>query len=251
MARRCLVLALTLVLAATGAARAAELLVCAAASLTDVFTALGGEFERAGGDKPTFNFAASSVLARQIEAGGPCDVFVSADEEKMDGLERRKLVVAGTRRDLLGNELVVVVAADGTLAVGSAADLAAPAVRVLALAEPQSVPAGIYAKQWLQSIGLWSKLIDRVVPTENVRAALAAVEAGNADAGIVYRSDALGSKKVRVAYAVPAGESPKIVYPAAVMTTGKNAAGAKRFLEFLVSPTGREAFERCGFRALV
>ncbi|MFN7942155.1 MAG: molybdate ABC transporter substrate-binding protein [Thermoanaerobaculia bacterium] len=248
--RRTLCLLVAIFLSVSGAARAAELLVCAAASLTDVFAVLGAEFERAGGDKPTFNFAASSVLARQIEAGGPCDVFVSADEEKMDELERRKLVVPGTRRDLLGNELVVVVATASTLALRSATDLATPAVRLVALADPQSVPAGIYAKQWLMTAGLWSKVIDRVVPTENVRAALAAVEAGNADAGIVYRTDALGTKRVRIAYAVPAGESPKIVYPAAVLSTGKNAAGAKRFLELLVSPTGRQAFERFGFRAL-
>jgi molybdate transport system substrate-binding protein len=130
--------------------------------------------------------------------------------------------------------------------------IAAPAdivskVRVLALAEPQSVPAGIYAKQYLKAQKLWSKLIDRVVPTENVRAALAAVEAGNADAGIVYKTDAGISKKVRIAYEVARSEGPKISYPFAVVANTQQPEAARRFLTFLESPAAIEVFQKYGF----
>ena len=121
----------------------------------------------------------------------------------MNGLEKRKLLLPGTRKSVLSNTLVIVVPADSNLKIAGPTDLAAPSIRALALAEPQTVPAGIYAKEYLRKQGLWSKVIDRVVPTENVRAALAAVESGNVDAGIVYKTDAGISKKVKIAYEVP------------------------------------------------
>jgi molybdate transport system substrate-binding protein len=239
-------LALFLILSAASA-RAAELLVFGAASLTDVLKELGDSYGKSTGDKISFNFAASNTLARQIQAGAPADLFLSADEQTMDGLDKRGLLLAGTRKSVLSNTLVVVVPVSSTLKIAAAQDLAAPQVRVLALAEPQSVPAGIYAKQYLRTKKLWDRVIDRVVPTESVRAALAAVEAGNADAGIVYKTDAGISKKVKVAYEVPRAEGPKISYPFAVVGATKNAEAARRFLTWLESTGALEVFRRYGF----
>lgn len=241
-----LLLILTLALGGAHLAAAAELQVFAAASLTDALQELAAGYEKSNGDKILLNLAASSTLARQIQEGAPADLFLSADEEKMDGLEKKRLLLAGTRRSVLSNTLVVVVPADSTVKIAAPADLVSK-VRVLALAEPQSVPAGIYAKQYLRAQKLWDKVIDRVVPTENVRAALAAVEAGNADAGIVYKTDARISKKVKVAYEVAASEGPKISYPFAVVANSQQPDAARRFLAYLESPAALEVFRKYGF----
>jgi molybdate transport system substrate-binding protein len=228
-------------------ARAEEVLVFAAASLTDALGEIAKAYEAKAGDRAVFSFGASSTLARQIAEGAPADLFVSADEAKVDQLERQGKLVAGTRRDLLSNRLVIVVATDHGADVTSAEDLATAKVRVLALAEPQTVPAGIYAKEYLRRIGLWSKLIDKVVPTENVRGALAAVESGNADAAVVYETDALVSSKVKVVYQVPKELAPRIVYVAAVTQGGAHPAAAKRLLEALARPEAIAVFRRFGF----
>jgi len=228
-------------------ARAAEIHVFAAASLTDALKELSAPYEKASGDKIVLNLGASSLLARQIEEGAPADLFLSADEEKMDGLEKHRLLLAGTRRSVLSNTLVVVVPADSGLKIAAAEDLAGPRVRVLALAEPQSVPAGIYAKGYLQGKKLWSRVIDKVVPTENVRAALAAVESGNADAGIVYKTDAGISKKVKIAFEVPRAEGPKISYPFAVVAATRQPDAARRLLAWLESADALAVFQKYGF----
>jgi molybdate transport system substrate-binding protein len=251
MIRRTLIpafLALALLALLPGAPlRAAELQVFAAASLTDALQELATAYEKASGDKVLLNFGASSTLARQIQEGAPADLFLSADEEKMDGLEKHRLLLAGTRRSVLSNTLVVVVPADSTLRIAGAADLATSRVRVLALAEPQSVPAGIYAKQYLKAQKLWDRVIDKVVPTENVRAALAAVEAGNAEAGIVYKTDAGISKKVRIAWEVPQAEGPRISYPFAALAASRQPDAARRLLAWLESAEGLAVFRRYGF----
>lgn len=244
--RRCLPIFLALILAAVPAA-AGEVTVFAAASLTNVLQELGAEWQKSpGGEKVIFNFASSSALAVQIQAGAPADLFFSADEAKMDQLEKKKLIVPGSRRSLLSNTLAVLVAADSDIAIAGPQDLVKK-VRILALAEPQTVPAGIYAKEWLKTTGVWSKVIDKVVPTDNVRAAMSAVEAGNADAAIVYATDALISKEVKVAFAVPLAEGPKISYPLALVAGGKEEAAARRFAEYLTSDAGKAAFRRFGF----
>jgi molybdate transport system substrate-binding protein len=165
----------------------------------------------------------------------------------MDDLDRKGLLLPGTRRSVLSNTLAVVVPEGSQLSLTGPADLAGPAVRTLVIAEPTAVPAGIYAKEYLRSLGLWSKLIDRIVPTENVRAALAAVEAGNADAGIVYRTDALIGRRTRVAFEVPAAEGPPISYPFAALREGENPESARKFLEHLVSPEALDVFRKHGF----
>jgi molybdate transport system substrate-binding protein len=229
-------------------ASAADLQVFAAASLTDALKEIAPEYEKATGDKLVLNLGASSTLARQIQEGAPADLFLSADEEKMNGLEKRKLLLPGTRESVLSNTLVVVVPLDSNLRIAGPADLVA--VRALALAEPQTVPAGIYAKEYLKRKGLWSKVIDRVVPTENVRAALSAVESGNVDAGIVYKTDAAISKKVKIAYEVPRAEAPSISYPFAVLAASERKEAARKLLDYLHSPSALAVFRRHGFLIL-
>ena len=227
--------------------RAADLTIFAAASLADALKEIAHTYEPASGDKLLFNLAASSTLARQIKEGAPADVFFSADEAKVDDMAKGGLIDPATRRSLLGNTLVIVIAVDSRLVFHSAGDLAQAEVRRLALAEPQTVPAGIYAREYLQKLGLWAALTARVVPTENVRAALAAVEAGNVEAGIVYRTDALISKKVRIALEVPAAEGPRISYPLAVLRASRNPEAARRFAAYLASADARLIFAKYGF----
>lgn len=242
-----ILLSFLLVAGISGAARAAEVVVFAAASLTDALEEIGRAYERATGDRVVFNFGASSLLARQIENGASADLFLSADEAKMHRLEARGLLLPGTRRSVLSNALVVVVPRESAIRISSAADLAGPTVRTIVVAEPSSVPAGIYAKEWLSAAGIWSKVADRIVPTENVRGALSAIEAGNADAGIVYRTDAAIGRGVRVAYEVPDGEGPAISYPFAVLRDAPSGEAARKFLDYLVSEAGRGTFGKFRF----
>ncbi|HVS53642.1 MAG TPA: molybdate ABC transporter substrate-binding protein [Opitutaceae bacterium] len=236
-----------LALVAAFTARAAELNLFAAASLSDALTEIAKAYEPASGDQLRLNLGASSTLAVQIQQGAPADLFFSADEAKMNELAKAGLVAADTRVSLLSNTLVIVVNADGGAAISAPADLAQPAIARIALTEPQTVPAGIYAKEWLQKTGLWKKIIDRVVPTENVRACLAAVESGNVDAGIVYKTDALISKKVKIACEVAAADGPKISYPLAVIKASKHFAAARKFATYLAGPEARAVFVKYGF----
>jgi molybdate transport system substrate-binding protein len=227
--------------------RAALLQVFAAASLMDALNEIAPAYERASGDKLLFNFGGSNALARQIREGAPADVFISADESKMDSLQEAGLLRDATRQSLLSNTLAVVVGAESTLRIDSVRALAEPALKRLALADTRAVPAGVYAKEYLEKVGIWETIKDRVIPTENVRAALAAVAAGNADAGIVYKTDALLSKSVRVAYEVPVEEGPEISYSVAVVKESRNPGAAKRFLDYLTSEPGLAIFGEYGF----
>jgi molybdate transport system substrate-binding protein len=185
----------------------------------------------------------------QIKAGAPADIFFSADEAKMDDLAKQGLIDSATRKDLLSNSLVIVAPSDSTASMTSAAQLADPKFAKIALGQPQSVPAGIYAKEFLQKIGIWPQVEARIIPAESVRAALAAVETGNVDAGIVYKTDALHSKKVKIAYEVPVADGPAIAYPAALVQGSKHADAAKKFLEYLGKDRSLKIFEKYGFIA--
>jgi len=226
---------------------AEELTVFAAASLSDALKELAPAFEAQAGDKLRFNFGGSSTLARQIKEGAPADVFFSADEAKMDSLDSAGLIAPHSRKTLLSNSLVIVVAkADGPTLV-SAADLAKKGVRRLALGETKTVPAGIYAREYLSRCGLWETLAPKVVPLDNVRTALSAVEAGNAQAAIVYKTDALISDRVRVAVAIPPADGPNISYPVAIIATSNKKDAAARFVAFLQTSAAQAVFERHGF----
>jgi molybdate transport system substrate-binding protein len=231
---------LAALLGSAAAAPAQELLVFGAASLTESLQEIGKAFELKEAVKVRFSFGASSDLARQIQAGAPADVFFSADTAKMDTLEKAGLVRHEDRREFLSNCLVIVVASASPLSIQKPEDLVA--LRHFALPDPEAVPAGIYAKKWLESLGLWKDAPTKFVPTLDVRAALAAVESELAPAGIVYRTDAAISQKVRIAYEVTHG--PEISYSVAPLSA-KPAATA--FVEFLMGDTGRRVFARRGF----
>lgn len=236
---------LAAVLALT-AASAGEVNVYAAASLTDALKEIGANYKKQRSDKILFNFGASSLLARQITEHAPADIFLSADEAKMDDLQKKGLIRTETRRDLLSNSLVIVVPSDSKLAMDSPEQLVEKAEKI-AIADPRAVPVGIYAKEYLSKLDLWHKLEPKIVPTENVRTALAAVESGNVDAGFVYKTDANVSKKVKVAFSVPVEKGPAIRYPVAMVKSGRNDAAAEAFLHYLESDNARKIFEQYGF----
>lgn len=240
-------LAALLTLAPPGGLRGEELAVFAAASLADALEELARAYEASSGRSVVLNFGASSDLARQIQAGAAADLFFSADRAQVDALEAAGLVRGKDRADVLSNVLVVVTPADSRAALRSAAELLA--VRRIAMADPDAVPAGVYGRAWLQSAGLWTRLRQRVVPTLNVRAALAAVASGNADAGIVYRTDAMVAPGTRVAFAVAREDGPTIVYVLARLAASKKP-GAGDLSRFLASPGAAAVYERHGFIVL-
>ena len=226
-------------------ANANELFVSAAASLTDALKEIDARFEKQTGTKIVLNLGASSMLARQIEEGAPADVFISADEAQMDRLHKQ--IAPETRKDLLTNKLVVVIRSDSSARIAELADLTKAPFARIALADPQAVPAGVYAREVLKKAGLWEKIERKIVPAENVRAALAVVEASNADAAFVYKTDALSSSKVRVALQIPAELAPKIFYSMAILANSAHRVDAGRFLEFLKSDEAVQVFEKLGF----
>jgi molybdate transport system substrate-binding protein len=230
--------------------QAATLRVFAAASLTDSLKELGARFESRAGHRVTFSFGASSFLARQIEEGAPADIFFSADEAKMDALDSRGLILKSSRVSRLSNRLVIVVHKDRSVTVNTSADLAGSGIQRIALADPKTVPAGIYAREHLEKIGIWAAVRPKVVPTDNVRAALAAVEAGNVDAGFVYRTDVALSRQVRIAYEVPASVSPDIRYSMAVVKESRVREAAQAFLDYLRSEEAGRLFDQHGFIVL-
>lgn len=250
MAHRLLLL---LLLAATAPVQAAELLVFAAASMKPALDEIAALPEAKAIGEIKASYAASSALARQIDAGAPADVFISADLEWMDWLQQRGRVAAATRFVLARNELVLVAprASTLTLALSPAADLrAALGDSRIALAEPGSVPAGKYAKAAFARLGLWTQIETRYVATENVRAALALAARGEAPLAAVYRSDAVSEPGVRVVAAFPADSHPAIVYPAAALKDHDSDAVRKLFVLLRGNPA-QDILRRAGFHAAI
>lgn len=212
----------------------------AAVSLSEALQEIAAAFERQHGVRVTLNLAASNVLARQIAAGAKTDVFISADAIQMEVVRRSGVV----RRevDLLANRLVVLVAADSNVQLASASDLRRPEIVRIAIGDPAGVPAGAYAQQYLEAEKVWDALQSKIITTGSVRAALAALEAGNVDAAIVYRTDARIARRTRAAY--PSPSEPVVTYPAALLTAVPEAA---RFYAFLRSAAADAIFERHGF----
>ena len=244
-------LLLTLLLLMPFAARAeAPLTVFAAASLTNAMQDIGALWEAAGHPKPVFSFASSSTLAQQIEHGAPANLFLSADEKWMDDLAKHDGLAAGTRRDLVGNSLVLVEPAvhmhPVTLAAGIDMNAVLGANGRLAVGDPAHVPAGIYAKQSLQKLGLWPALQTRLAPADSVRSALRLVEVGEAPAGIVYATDVGVSPKLAIAGTFPPGSHDPILYPVGVVKSGDSKA-ARAFLAFLGTQACRDVFAHYGF----
>jgi len=224
--------------------------VSAAASLADALKEINTAFTHETGAGVELNVGASSALARQIEGGASADVFISADAARMDSLAAKGLVQSETREDQLSNALVIVVPADSPLQIASTKDLAGSAISRIATGDPKAVPVGVYAKAYLEKAGLWKDIEPKIIATENVRAALAAVESGNIDAGIVYKTDAAISKKVKIACEIPALEGQPIIYPMAVLKGTAQSGLAVQYLEFLDTPASKAAFTKFGFIVL-
>ena len=244
-------LAMMLSIGASVTVAAKPPLVLAAASLQESLSAAADTWAAQGHERPILSFAASSALARQVEAGAPADLFISADEQWMDDVEGKGFVAAGTRQAFLGNRLVLIAPATSTLKItirpGFALARAMGSGR-LAMADPDAVPAGKYGKAALVSLGAWDAVAPSVVRAENVRAALAFVERGDAAAGIVYATDAKASAKVRIVGVFPAASHPPIRYPLARLRSA-SSADAEPFRRFLLSSAGKRIFARFGFIA--
>jgi molybdate transport system substrate-binding protein len=231
-------------------AHAEEILVSAAASLTDVLKEIAGAYQVKSKHTAKFNFGPSNGLARQIEEGAPADIFFSADLAQMDNLDKNARLEPGTRKNLLSNQLVIIVPADSKLALSSPKDLLKAEVKKIALAEPAAVPVGIYSSKYLTDEGLWDQIKPKVVPVQDVRATLAAVESGNVEAGLVYKTDAAISKKVKIVYEVPIDKGPKIIYPLAIVKESKRKDAARDLLNYLLSPAAKGTFKKYGFAVL-
>lgn len=240
---------LTLLLSAA-AARADTVMVFAAASLTNALDEVGVRFTAATGHAVKASYAGSSALAKQIERGGPAQVFASADAQWMDYLVERGLIVAASRIDLLGNALVLVAPADSPLArveLGPRTDLAALAGSGrIATGNPDSVPVGLYFRQAMERAGQWPAVSAKLARADSVRSALAFVERGEAALGVVYATDAAASTRVKVIGSFPAAMHDAIVYPFALVA-GNDTPAARALLDFLRSAEARAVFARHGF----
>jgi molybdate transport system substrate-binding protein len=247
----CLALLLSVlgVISSGSAAQPQPLLVFAASSLTDVLNELGPQYTQQTGQPVKLSFAASSALARQIEAGAQADVFFSADTDWMDYLQKKALIDTSTRRTIVGNRLALIAPDDSKLSLqirpGFALAAALGSGR-LATGDPDSVPVGRYAKAALSSLGVWDSVSGRIAPAENVRTALEYVARGEATLGIVYQTDALIEKRVRVVDVFPADSHPPITYPAAVVASAKAGSGLN-FVKFLQGKAAQTVFHRYGF----
>jgi len=220
----------------------AELTVFAAASTTDVMEELAAAFTAKGGEEIRFNFASSGALARQIDAGAPVDLYVSANKKWMDFLEGKGLIAADTRVNVVRNSLVLAVPKDSTMTFEEfPGNLKGP----LAVGDFQSVPAGMYAKASLESLGWLDTVKDKLVMGSSVRTVLMYIERGETDAGIVYLTDAMRSNQVKVIGTFPADSHAPIVYPAARLKGAGDSAAA--FLEFIQSDEGTALWKKYGF----
>lgn len=232
-------------------ALADKVTVFAAASLQEALEEVAKPFEERTGHSVVTSFAGSSALARQIQSGAPADLFISADPDWADYVEQRGLVVAGSRRNLVRNELVLVAPANSKIDMKlvPGVDIAgALGGKRLALGDPEVVPAGKYARAALTRLGAWPALADRIAPAENVRAVLALVARAEAPLGVVYRTDAMAERAVRIVDRFPPDSHPPIVY--AVLRVKRGASSASQaFEDHLVSPEAMAIFTRLGFRA--
>jgi len=234
-------------------AQTPPLVVFAAASLKNALDEIAGNWRAKSDVAVKTSYAASSALAKQIEEGAPADLFISADLDWMDYIDKKGLLKPGTRSDLLGNSLVLIAGRDwskGEVKIG----VGFPLVDLLgggrlATANVAAVPSGKYGKAALEKLGVWDSVAMRLAEAENVRAALALVARGEAPLGLVYRTDAAAEPSVEIVGTFPADTHPPIVYPAAMLAAAKNVK-AEKFLHFLAGPEAKAIFERCGFTVL-
>lgn len=226
----------------------AEILVSAAASLKDALEEIKPVYENKNpGVKLVFNLGSSGTLQQQIEQGSPVHLFISAGKKQMDTLEEKKLIKEGTRTDLLGNQLVLITGKNNQV-VKNFADLVRAEVKHIGIGNPESVPAGKYAKETLISLKLWDAVPAKLVEAKDVRQVLTYVETGNAEAGLVYQSDTVVSEKVKIVAAAPFESHSPIIYPAAVIGSVGKTGEAEKFLEFLRGDEAMVIFTKFGFQ---
>jgi len=229
-------------------AQSTTLLIAAAASLQDALEELDSLFESANPEITiNYNFAASGPLQQQIEQGAPVDLFISAATRQMDALQEKNLIVTNTRRNLLTNSLVLVVPRNSTLGLTGFRQLTNSNVRKISIGEPRSVPAGQYAEEVFRNLGILEQLQPKFVYGNSVRNVLGTVESGNADAGVVYATDAKISDQVTQVATAPENVHSPIVYPIAVITASRNQQPANTYAQFLTSQTAQAVFQRYGF----
>lgn len=225
-----------------------ELHVSAAASMKDAITEIQANYQKkAPHVKLIVNLGASGTLQKQIEQGAPADIFISAAPKQMNELAAKNLVNKATRKNLLENKLVLIVPKDSTLSISKLEDLQNDAVKQISIGETKVVPAGQYAEQALKKLGVWDKVQRKIVFAKDVRTVLTYVDTGNVDAGLVYKTDAAASKKVKILAIAPDGSHAPIIYPAAVLAGTKNQKAAEEFLAYLANPEGKTVFEKYGF----
>ena len=227
--------------------RATELTVFAAASLTDAITDISKSFESERTARVYTNFAGSQTLQVQIERGAPADLFISASPKQMDALEEKGAIYESSRRNILKNSLVLVAPIGTSHQIEKPEELTGVRIRRIAIGEPNSVPAGIYGTEALNRLGIWSGVRPKLIPGTDVRSVLAYTEAGEVDFGIVYKTDASLSEKVRIAYEFPPSSHSPIVYPAAVIRGATHEDLAHLFLRYLETSEVRRVFKKYGF----
>lgn len=233
--------------AAAPQSKPVSITISAAVSLKDALDAITPLFAKVEPQVTIhFNLGASGTLQQQIEQGAPVDVYISASPDQMDTLARDNLLMAGTRQDLVRNT-VVLIAPTGTSRIAGFQDLRNPAVKFIAIGEPQTVPAGKYAQEVLSHLGLYDQLKPRFVFAKDVRQVLTYVASANADAGIVYATDAKTTSQVKVVAVAPEDSHSPVIYPVAILKGTQSAAAAKAFVAFLLSSQGQSTFERFGF----
>ena len=244
-----LVLVSVLLSFAPTAAHADEIIVSAAASLTDVLRDVGKAYQTTSKHKILLTLGPSNFLARQIDQGAPADIFFSADTAQMDFLDGNNRLEPGTRKTCcqpVGHHCPT----RSNFSIGTPKDLLKTEVRKIAVADPAAVPAGVYVSKYLTDEGLWDQVKSKIVPVLDVRATLASVEAGNVEAGFVYKTDAAISNKVKIVYLVPMDKGPKIIYPVAIVRDSKKKDAARDFMNYLLSPGGKAIFKKFGFVVL-
>lgn len=225
-----------------------ELNVSAAVSLKDALAEIQKNYETKNVNvKLVYNLGASGALQKQIEQGAPADIFISAAPKQMNDLEEKNLVNKATRKNLVENKLVVIVPTASTLNITKYEDLTKDDVQKVSIGETGSVPAGQYAQEVLKKLGIWDKIQSKAVLAKDVRTVLTYVETGNVEAGIVYKTDAVSSDKVKVAATAPEGSHQPILYPAAVLSGTKQEKAAADFLAYLSTPECKAIFEKYGF----
>lgn len=231
----------------TGDTEGKEVLVLAAASLTDVLTELATTYKDTTGVTVTFSFASSGALQTQIESGSPADIFFSAAQKQMDALEEKGLIEIDTRKNLLENKVVLITPVDSTLNIKSFNDLANPNVKKIGLGEPKSVPVGQYSEEILNNLSILDIVKSKSIYGSDVRNVLSWVETGEVDCGIVYETDAKIANNINIITQAPEGSHKRVIYPIAIINSSSNVEEAQKFIDYISTDSSMEIFKRYGF----